>query len=146
MLACSVDRLRAELDRPALLHYVAAPMLTFVPVDPPQFPERWSPGKYRARLLVGGRLPIGEHTLNPRAELPGHLVWHDAGYSDLIQLWDHAILLEDVSGMTRYRDQVEIRAGLLTVPAWLFAQVFYAHRQRRLNRLVSIDFDYARVA
>jgi hypothetical protein len=44
--------------------------------------------------------------------------------------------------MTRYTDQVEIHAGLLTVPAWLFAQAFYLHRQRRLNRLVATDFTY----
>ena len=25
------------------------------------------------------------------------VVWHDAGYSDLIRIWDHKILLEDVS-------------------------------------------------
>jgi len=25
------------------------------------------------------------------------VVWHDAGYSDLIGIWDHKILLEDVS-------------------------------------------------
>ena len=63
------------------------------------------------------------------------LVWHDAGYSDLIKVWDHKIVLEPFHGMTRYTDQVEIIAGPLTVAAWLFAKVFYAHRQRRLSRL-----------
>jgi hypothetical protein len=28
------------------------------------------------------------------------------------------------------------------VPAWLFALVFYVHRQRRLNRLVAAGFAY----
>jgi len=44
--------------------------------------------------------------------------------------------------MTRYTDDVEIHAGPLTVPAWLFAQLFYFHRQRRLNRLVMAGFAY----
>lgn len=156
LIACPVDRLRDELERPALFHYVTAPMLSFDPVDPPEFPDPWRPGKYRARLLVGGRLPIGEHTLNVldidvqaldgQAESAEGRVWHDAGYSDLIALWDHTIVLEEVHGMTRYRDLVEIRAGLLTVPAWLFALAFYTHRQRRLNRLVTAGFDYAQLS
>lgn len=72
---------------------------------------------------------------------PG-LVWHDAGYSDLIKVWDHKIRLADLDGRTRYTDEVEIRAGLLTVPAWLFAWAYYTHRQRRLNRLVASGFEY----
>ncbi len=145
LLACPVEAIRAELDKPALLQHIAAPMLIFQPVEPSTFPARWSPGKYRATLLVGGRVPIGEHTLNPQPLPPDSeaVVWHDAGYSDLITVWDHTIIVEDFYGMTRYRDQVEIHAGLLTVPAWLFAQLFYRHRQRRLNRLVAARFDYA---
>jgi hypothetical protein len=44
--------------------------------------------------------------------------------------------------MTRYTDDVEINAGPVTVSAWLFAQLFYFHRQRRLNRLVMAGFAY----
>jgi len=44
--------------------------------------------------------------------------------------------------MTRYIDDVEIHAGPLTVPAWLFAQLFYLHRQRRLSRVVAAGFSY----
>ena len=69
-------------------------------------------------------------------------VWHDAGYSALIKSWDHKIILEPVGGATRYTDEVEIHAGLLTVPAWLFAHLFYRHRQRRLAEVVAADFDY----
>jgi hypothetical protein len=43
--------------------------------------------------------------------------------------------------MTRYTDDVEIHAGPLTLPAWLFAQLS-THRQRRLNRLVMAGFAY----
>jgi hypothetical protein len=145
LIACPVERLARELEHPALFHYVTAPMLTFVPVDPPEFPDPWRPGKYRARLLVGGRLPIGDHTLDVRDDVSGDVVWHDAGYSGLIKLWDHKIVLEDAYGMTRYRDVVEIHAGPLTLPAWLFAKAFYSHRQRRLNRLTTADFDDARL-
>lgn len=148
LLPCSVHRLGAELERPVLLQHVARPMLAFVPIDPPVFPAVWSPGAYRVELRIGGRISIGEHTLVPQ-ELPAGsspLVWHDAGHSDLITVWDHKIEIEAFHTMTRYRDIVEVRAGLLTVPAWLFARAFYNHRQRRLNRLAAADFDDVRAA
>ena len=67
---------------------------------------------------------------------------NDAGYSDLIKVWDHKIRSADVSGTTRHTDEVEIRAGVLTLPTWLFAWAYYTHRQRRLNRLVASGFPY----
>jgi len=98
---------------------------------------------------MGGRVPIGEHVVNLQRTVAdatevraNPVIWHDAGYSDLIRMWDHKIELEDFFGMTRYTDDVEIHAGPLRLPAWLFAQVFYLHRQRRLNRLVAADFAY----
>jgi hypothetical protein len=149
LLPCSVERLVIELARPELFYYLASPMLVFDRVEPAEAADRWSVGKYRFRLLIGGRLPIGEHIINlqrtvqdAEAVETSPVVWHDAGYSDLIRVWDHMIMLEDFLGMTRYTDKVEIHAGLLTVPAWLFAYVFYVHRQRRLNRLVAAGLTY----
>ena len=149
LLPCSMDRLASELGRPALFHYLASPMLVFDAVEPTDAITRWSPGKYRFRLLLGRLLPIGEHVVNLQRTVQDAaaaesklVVWHDAGYSDLIRLWDHQIVLEDFLGMTRYTDEVEIHAGPLTLPAWLFAVAFYRHRQRRLNRLVAAGFTY----
>ena len=144
LLPCTIARLAPELAKPMLLNWVSWPMLHFVAVDPPALPERFGAGRYRTRLLLGVLLPIGEHILDLQpapVDGPG-LVWHDAGYSDLIQVWDHKIRLEDYYGMTRYTDEVEVRAGLLTVPASLFGYAFYRHRQRRLNRLVASRFAY----
>lgn len=144
VLPCPVETVAGELARPALLDEIAAPMLTFVPVDPPAQAASWDHGKHLFRLLVGGRVPIGVHTINvqrvvsdPAKVATDPLVWHDAGYSDLISVWDHKITLEDWGGSTRYTDVVEVRAGLLTVPAWLFARAFYGHRQRKLRRLAA---------
>ena len=149
LLPCSVERLGAELSRPALLHRIAAPMLIFVASDPTGSVERWRPGKFRFRLLVGGKVPIGEHTINVQHVTGGsdevptrQLVWHDAGYSPLIKVWNHKIWLADFHGMTRYTDEVEVHAGPLTLAAWLFASTFYRHRQGRLSRLVAAGFAY----
>jgi len=144
LLACSVEQCLTEVAKPASLVYVAAPMLMFVPLDPGELGDAWEPGAHRVRLLLGGRVPVGEHTLHISAEPqgPSGTVFHDAGYSDLIETWDHRIILDDFLGMTSYTDLVEVRAGLLTPAVWLFAWVFYGHRQRRWQRLVASGFEY----
>jgi hypothetical protein len=144
LLPCSTARLRPELAKPMLLNWVSWPMLHFLAVDPPALPERFADGRYRTRLLLGMILPIGEHTLDLRIT-PGPdpgLVLQDASSSKVIQVWDHRIHLEDYYGMTRYTDEVEVHAGPLTIPVWLFAYAYYAHRQRRLNLLVGSGFAY----
>lgn len=134
---CAPDRLAAELTRPVLLCRMAWPLLTFTPVDPPVLEDRWTTKPYVFGLRLGGRFGIGQHTIEPRTPTGPHEVWHDAGHSDVIRVWDHRVELTEFYGMTRYADVVEVRAGALTPVAWLFAQVFYRHRQRRLNRLVA---------
>ncbi len=53
-------------------------------------------------------------------------------HDPLIRRWDHRIAVEPADTSTcRYTDDVDIEAGLLTVPVWLFAQLFYRHRQHR---------------
>jgi hypothetical protein len=144
LLPCSMARLIPELAKPMLLNWISWPFLHVVAVDPPRLPERFGTGRYRTRLRLGGLLPIGEHVIDLQpgpAAGPG-VVAHDAGHGDLVRTWDHKIRLADFHGMTRYTDEVEIRAGLLTVPIWLFAYAYYAHRQRRLNRLVGSGFAY----
>ena len=37
---------------------------------------------------------------------------------------------------TLYADEIEIRAGLLTVFVWLFAHGFYRYRQMRWQRVI----------
>ena len=145
LLPCSPARLALQLARPMLLNWVSWPMLHFVAISPPELPDRFTARRYLTRLLLGGRLSIGEHTLDLQQD-PGTgsgQVWHDAGFSRLIKVWDHKIILQDFHGMTRYTDVVEVHAGPLTPAAYLFAKAFYAHRQRRLRRLVASGFDYA---
>lgn len=62
--------------------------------------------------------------------------------SAMIPTWDHIITIAAVGSGTLYRDRVTIRAGLLTPAVWLFALLFYHHRQRRWRQLVRNGFDY----
>jgi hypothetical protein len=50
----------------------------------------------------------------------------------LCRQWDHLIQVrESEDGRTLYSDSIEIDAGMLTLPVWLFANWFYRHRQNR---------------
>ena len=54
----------------------------------------------------------------------------------VIRVWNHAMKVEPIADdRCRYRDRIEIRAGLLTPLVWLFASLFYRYRQARWRRL-----------
>jgi len=54
-----------------------------------------------------------------------------------VPVWNHDITMIPVDGNhTKYTDQVEIRAGWKTPFIWLWANAFYAHRQRKWLRLL----------
>lgn len=132
-----------HLGRPALLVHVAAPILRFSPKDPPVWPERWAEGDYSARMAFLGVLPLGLQTVGLRRgmEQGWPRTIRDKGHGTLVTRWDHLITLEpDGPGRTRYRDTVDIEAGLLTPFIWLFAQFFYRHRQRRWRALARSGF------
>ena len=70
-------------------------------------------------------------------------VLRDDGTGQLATMWDHTIRVEPgLGGGTEYTDIVEVRAGVLTPFVWIFAEVFYRHRQRRWRALVKRGFDY----
>jgi len=50
----------------------------------------------------------------------------------LARMWNHDISFREVGpGKVSYTDEIEIQAGCLTPAIWLFAHLFYRHRQRR---------------
>jgi len=143
-LPASPDRIWEEVRRPELLTHVCHPILRFKPLDPAAFPEIWSVGDFRVGLRLFGVIPLGWQMVSihfPRGA-GGEKQVRDKGHGFLIRVWDHLITLTPEGEGTRYVDEVEIRAGLLTPIFWLFAKLFYAHRQRRWRKLVARGFRY----
>ena len=133
--------------QPRLLNFVARGMLTFHPVDPVLFPERWSVGEYRVRKYLWGWLPLGWQVIDieflPDQGQTRRL--RDNGRGWLIPTWDHMIEVAPADGGTRYVDRVKIEAGLLTLLVVAFARRFYMHRQARWQQLVAARFEYGAV-
>ena len=60
---------------------------------------------------------------------------------DSVKTWHHRIrVVPERPGTTHYTDSVVVEAGPLTLFVWMFAQVFYRHRQRRLRELARGGF------
>lgn len=149
LLDAAPERVWDEVQRPDLLEYVAAPVIEFDPVDSESFPERWDEGDYRAAMRLFGVLPLGEQTIRISEErvddTDGAQFYQlrDDGTGELISVWDHLISVRETpDGKTVYTDEIEVRAGVLTPLVWLFAAVFYRHRQRRWRKLVESGFKY----
>lgn len=131
-----------QVKRPALLHYIAYPLIRFIPPTP--FPLIWQEGEYETRMWLFGLVPLGRQMI--RIELPdpsadGTFQVRDNGQGHLARTWDHWIIINPVGDRRcRYTDRVTVKAGLMTQFVWLFAMGFYAWRQYRWKRLVHLNF------
>ncbi|PAT43476.1 hypothetical protein [Vandammella animalimorsus] len=141
-LPCSLAQAAAQARRPGLLHHVAHPLVQFRAQQPQQLPDIWQPGCYEMRMYLFGLIPLGRQTIVISfPEHGGGFALRDNGHGSLVRRWDHLITLTPNDAGTCYRDQVAIEAGWLTWPVWLFAQLFYRHRQRRWRQLAARDFE-----
>jgi hypothetical protein len=140
-LNCPPDLVRHHVMTPALLNYVVAGLMKFEPINPPAFPERWSPGTYTVRMRAFHLIPVGWQAVG--IELPGETEpWfvRDNGSGSVARVWDHFIFIAPNGDGTRYVDEIRIDAGVLTWPVSIYARLFYLYRQRRWRRLVAENF------
>lgn len=149
VLGVSAERAWNEVQKSKLLKYVAYPLLTFQPVNPSELPDVWQPGRYLVRLKALGCIPLGKQWIvmsqpGEEAYIPPEVYRiRDNGFGDLVSKWDHLITIRNTpNGLTQYTDRVEVRAGLSTPIVWLYSQIFYRYRQRRLRKLAKNDFHY----
>ena len=123
-----------------LLMHIAWPLVRFVPVGIESLDAFEPGGRYLVKLRLLGVLPIGTQWIATSIHEPENGGWpkrlRDDGHSAIIKKWDHWITIEPNSQSgTDYRDEVDMSAGLFTLPVWVFAQIFYRHRQRRWRNL-----------
>ena len=130
----------AEVQTARLLKHIAWPMMHFLPVGKASVDTFKPGGRYQVKLRLFGLLPFGTQWIVTSVHEPDAGEWpkqlRDNGHSALIRKWDHWITVApDPDGGTRYNDEVEISAGVMTPVIWAFAQIFYRHRQRRWRGL-----------
>ena len=130
-----------QVRRPALLQFVASPILSFVPKGG-DFPDQWEQREYIAGLRAFGVLPVGEQVIGIeyQPEQASGYRLRDNGRGGAISKWDHMMVVEPEGDGTRYTDRVDIEASVLTPIATAFARFFYTHRQKRWQELIAQDF------
>jgi len=130
----------SEVQTARILIHIAWPLMRFVPVGDEPLENFKSGGRYLVKLRLFGMLPFGKQWIVTSVHDPKTVEWpkrlRDNGSSALIDKWDHWITVTpNAEGGTRYSDDVEISAGIMTPVIWAFAWVFYWHRQKRWRGL-----------
>lgn len=107
------------------------------------WPETFSTGQeIRTRLIFFHILPAWKHVLRVirMDDRTRELYSNEMGGA--IRVWNHLIQIEAESdSRCRYTDQIDIRAGWMTLGVWLYAHVFYRYRQFRWKRLIRRKYD-----
>ena len=137
----SRDAVFERLQRLDTLQYIAKPYATFEPVGAAE--PVWTAGSasaYRFRLF--GVIPFGTHRIRILRFDPEGVSSREG--NEHVPVWNHDITMIPLDGSrTEYTDRVEIHAGWKTVFVWLWANAFYAHRQRKWKRLLREDLPQA---
>lgn len=92
---------------------------------------------YSLKLYLLKFIPLGEHTITlvKIDRERNRIISRESG--QLATVWNHVFSFREVEpGLVRYTDEIEIKAGWLTPAIWLFAHLFYRHRQRRWKKLL----------
>ncbi|PID75702.1 MAG: hypothetical protein CSB23_01695 [Deltaproteobacteria bacterium] len=125
-----------ELQNVSSLRYVAAPILIFRAEKDGLIPKRWACGvEYRFRLFFFGIIPIGKHVIQLVELNEERKRIRSNEHSWILRLWIHTIRLHKIDHCSvEYVDEIELDAGILTVPVYLFALFFYRYRQYRWRK------------
>lgn len=145
MLNAPADRVWQEAQTTRLLDYVVAPLIVFRPVTPATLPEIWEEAKYLVEIRLFGAIPFGQQWINISfaSTAPPCYQLEDAGHSKIILRWQHHITIcESGETSSRYSDEIDIAAGVLTPFIWAYAQVLFRFRQWRWRKLVNSGFRY----
>ena len=88
------------------------------------------------RLLFFGFIPAWWHEIHIARLDEAQREIQTAEHGGPVEDWHHRITVDERGPyQSRYTDEIEIRAGLLTPLVWGYAQLFYRYRQWRWRRL-----------
>jgi hypothetical protein len=121
-----------KLQEISTLQYICSPIAKFTPLNKCHI---WiAEACFTFNLRVMG-LNFGVHTINvDRFDLT---LISTREHNESVPIWNHTITLEKHGdNCTKYTDIVEIKAGFKTFFIWIWANVFYRHRQKKWRKLL----------
>ncbi len=146
LLDCPPDAAWEAVHSPAVFRAVSGPFTTAASLEPGGFPRRWADTEHRVRLRLLGLLPMGTQLIRLRDETrpDGTRIVHDeggplTGAMSIVSRWHHRMAISpDPSApdaRTRFRDALDVSAGVLTPVSWFGFWVFWQLRALKLRRL-----------
>lgn len=139
---CDANRLFYEVMCSKSLFYVTRPLVKFIETSEYPIPEKWRDGKYLVKMKLLGIVPFAKQWIVIETDEANHHLLDD-GYSRLIKRWRHDIYVIEIGeNKALYIDHVDIKAGVLTPFVYLYACIFYRHRQKRWGKLIENNWIY----
>jgi hypothetical protein len=136
-----------KIMEPRSLQFVASPILSFRPTSTGEFDGEWVEGKtYDLKLYFLKIVPLGHHKIKlVKIDRKSNTIASNES-GTLARVWNHTIWFRKAEqNELLYTDAIEIKAGLLTPAIWLFACLFYRHRQRRWKTLLKQERENAKI-
>lgn len=130
------DEIFRRLQKLKTLQYIAHPYATFKSVDDTEELIWQEDSAFAFHFKLFALIPFGVHTIKVIQFDIEKGIYTQEGNKH-VPVWNHKIILEKIDeNTTKYTDIVEIQAGWKTLFVYLWANSFYAHRQRKWKRLL----------
>ena len=130
------DEIFRRLQKLKTLQYIAHPYATFKSVDDTEELTWEEDSAFAFHFKLFALIPFGVHTIKVIQFDIEKGIYTQEGNKH-VPVWNHKIILEKIDeNTTKYTDIVEIQAGWKTLFVYLWANSFYAHRQRKWKRLL----------
>ena len=130
------DEIFRRLQKLKTLQYIAHPYATFKSVDDTEELTWQEDSAFAFHFKLFALIPFGVHPIKVIQFDIEKGIYTQEGNKH-IPVWNHKIILEKIDeNTTKYTDIVEIQAGWKTLFVYLWANSFYAHRQRKWKRLL----------
>jgi hypothetical protein len=147
VLHCSPDAAWEAVHSPEVFRAVSGPVTRVQSLEPEGFPTRWPGGQHRVRLSLLGILPMGTQLIDlsdgSRMLSDGSTerIVHDtggplSGPMRVVRSWHHSMAISAApGGRTRFRDRLDVGAGMLTPLVAVGFWFFWRLRGMQLTRL-----------
>jgi hypothetical protein len=135
------DEIFRRLQKLKTLQYIAHPYATFKSVDDTEELTWQEDSAFAFHFKLFALIPFGVHTIKVIQFDIEKGIYTQEGNKH-VPVWNHKIILEKIDeNTTKYTDIVEIQAGWKTLFVYLWANCFYAHRQRKWKRLLKRNIE-----
>lgn len=136
-LEAPADAVWAAVKTPSAFRTVTLGLLAMPVIRRRQ--DEWREGETVVGwVFLFGFLPFSRHHLHVASIDESTRTLSSREFGGVIKTWNHDIEINPIDAKTcRYRDRIEIEAGILTPVIVVYARWFYRMRQRRWRALAN---------